>query len=345
MKRLSRERRDYFKRRSSRIAKGIIKVRARRLRRKSPGNQSPVAILAPESFSLFEAGQVLIRFINDIKKQTLKGRRNLILDLSKTVKLHAEATIYFYAEIDRLIDCFPKIRIRFIPPLHSVTREVLVQIGFYSLLKMDHVIDCNSADAVHWRKARGQGAQGEKYDDVVGHYDGVFAESITSDLYIGTTEAMTNAHHHAYLDIRGDGIRTPKEYRPWWMFTQEKDGFLSVVFCDLGIGIPQSLPRSPDEGWRKWWSTMVRLGLNINDDGLLIEGAIRHSRTRTKMEHRGKGLRQIIETVSAVTNGRANILSNHGWFTSTDGSEYSGNFRFSIQGTIICWKVPLPNER
>jgi hypothetical protein len=144
---------------------------------------------------------------------------------------------------------------------------------------------------------------------------------------------MTNAHQHAYIDQRGDGITTPSTYRPWWMFSQEKDGKLSVVFCDLGIGIPSSLPRTRPRLWH--------LMRNMTQ-GRQIEGAVRESQTRTKKQHRGKGLRQIIQTISSSEGGKAIILSNKGWYSMKAGKRASGDFSDSIMGTVIYWRMPLP---
>lgn len=341
MKRMSQDQRLSFRRRRLRLNRVLAKARAYRIRSLSPANQAPVAIFAPRKFKLWEEAQLVVRFIDSIRANVVSGKRHIILNFSKTDIIYAEAAILFYAELDRITDVYAKLKVRCVPPHNKVAAQVLSQIGFFDLIKMPHQVECVSDDVIHWKKARGQGALGEKYDDVLGHYDGVFSEGIKSELYKGITEAMTNAHHHAYLDKRGDGITTPANYKPWWMFTQEKDGLLSVVFCDLGIGIPKSLPRTTDEGWRKWWNTMKRWGLHRNGDAFLIAGAIRHSRTRTKLDHRGKGMRQIIDTVSSVDKGRAHIVSNKGWFAMIDGKETQNDMRVSIKGTLICWQVPL----
>lgn len=116
---------------------------------------------------------------------------------------------------------------------------------------------------------------------------------------------------------------------------------LSVVFCDLGVGIPNSLPFSDDAGWKKWYLIMSRLGLNKKGDAKLIQGAIRHSRTRTRKHNRGKGLTQIVETIAATKGGMAIILSNRGWYQIQEGKETFGDYDMSINGTIISWQMPL----
>ena len=189
--------------------------------------------------------------------------------------------------------------------------------------------------------AKGHEVLGEKYDIILGKYDGIITPALQGELYAGLTEAMTNAHHHAYIAKRSDGIASPKNYKPWWMFSQEKNGMLSVVFCDLGVGIPNSLPYSDDEGWRKWYLVMSRFGLHKLGDARLINGAIRHSKTRTRQHNRGKGLTQIVETINASEGGTAILLSNRGWYQAKDGNETYDDYQRSINGTIISWQMPI----
>ncbi|NNT92277.1 hypothetical protein [Stutzerimonas nitrititolerans] len=298
--------------------------------------------LAPKEFSVIsDARPKLLEFIRKIRDLISSGERKILIDFSRTEKFIADGTLMFYAEIDKLLDHYSNLNIRCAKPLNQKASQVLQQIGFYKLIGSKQVPHSSFDDVVNWRTARGQGALGEKYDDILGSYDGQITEALSSELYTGLTEAMTNAHHHAYLFQRGDHTRTKQNYKPWWMFSQEKDGLLTVVFCDLGVGIPGSLPRSKDEGWAKWWSTMAKFGLSKRGDGFLIRGAVRHSRTRTELHHRGKGLRQIIETVSAEPSGQAVILSNKGWYRIYEGKESYGDRRQSICGTIVMWQLPL----
>ncbi|OUM27989.1 hypothetical protein B8W70_15435 [Pseudomonas sp. 1239] len=80
-------------------------------------------------------------------------------------------------------------------------------------------------------------------------------------------------------------------------------------------------------------------------DAKLIQGAIRHSRTRTRQHNRGKGLTQIVETISAVEGGSAIILSNRGWYQVKNGEETFEDYRRSINGTIISWQMPIATRQ
>lgn len=301
---------------------------------------------APSFFcALNEPRERLIKFIEGIRLSVRSGCRSILIDFSKTQKLNASGTILFFAEIDRLLDLFPRLNIRSTIPLNKKTSLVLQQIGFYTRIgKNVPVVSCELDDVINWRVAKGQNVTGEKYDVILGKYDGAITPALQQELYAGLTEAMTNAHHHAYIARRADGIASSKAYKPWWMFSQEKDGMLSVVFCDLGVGIPGSLPYSDDDGWRKWYLVLSRFGMHNLGDARLIKGAIRHSKTRTRKHNRGKGLTQIVETVLASKGSVAILQSNRGWYQIKDGKETYGDFKLSTNGTIIYWQMPLNGE-
>lgn len=276
-----------------------------------------------------------LAFFERIRAHVNSGCRRLWLDFSETRKFSSGGTLLLYAELVRLIENTDGLIIRSTIPKNNKAAQVLQQIGLSKLLRTKNNTKCLDGDVVNWRSARGQGALGEKYDEILGFYEGRITESLQTELYTGITEAMTNAHQHAYIGQRGDGVETDPDYRPWWMFSQEKDGKLSVVFCDLGVGIPASLPHTRP----RLWQLMDRFNMT---QGRQIEGAVRDSRTRTKKQHRGKGLRQIIETISSCKGGKALILSNKGWYSIKSGVPASGDFRDSIMGTVIYWQMPLP---
>lgn len=282
-----------------------------------------------------EVRKSTLQFLGKIRSQVSQGCRRVWIDFTETRKFVSGGTLLLYAELTRLIESTQGLRIRSSLPKSNKAAQVLQQVGLSRLLKTKNKTKCLDGDVVNWRSARGQGALGEKYDEILGYYDGLITDSLQSELYTGITEAMTNAHQHAYIEQRGDGIVTDSDYRPWWMFSQEKDGKLSVVFCDLGVGIPASLPRTRP----RLWHFMDRLNLT---EGRQIEGAVRNSQTRTRKQHRGKGLRQIIETISSCVGGKALIFSNKGWYSMQSGRQRSGDFGDSIMGTVIFWQMPLP---
>lgn len=337
MKKLRKGKWGWFFRRALDELKKVRKAQNRKKGAAPPVRFSVVK--SPVHFDIYDGAQrkQTVLFLSRLRSMVLDGSRKIWIDFSETRKFGSGGAILFFAELSRLLENTPSLMIRGGLPRSNKAAQVLQQIGLSHLLKIKNNTECLDGDVVNWRAARGQGAIGEKYDEIMGYYDGRITESLQSELYTGITEAMTNAHQHAYIEQRGDGISTPAGYKPWWMFSQEREGKLSVVFCDLGIGIPSSLPKTRP----RLWNLMERFGMS---EGRRIEGAVRNSQTRTKKQHRGKGLRQIIQTISSCKGGKAIIMSNKGWYSMKAGKKDSGDFADSIMGTVIYWQMPLPQR-
>ncbi|WP_144241582.1 hypothetical protein [Janthinobacterium agaricidamnosum] len=157
-----------------------------------------------------------------------------------------------------------------------------------------------------------------------------------ASIYTGITEAMTNVSNHAYDLSREDGLGIDDQ-KDWWMFSHEKDNYLSVAFCDLGAGIPRTLPVKR----RSVWNRLVRKGLKNDSD--IIKFAVKDSVSRTRKSHRGKGLRQIMEVINGLPDAQAIVYSNRGVFMmNSGGASRSVDYHDSILGILIFWKIPLP---
>jgi hypothetical protein len=178
---------------------------------------------------------------------------------------------------------------------------------------------------------------GEKYENVLGDYEGRIADVLLDSLFRGISEAMTNCHHHAYIDVREDGLDRQPQTKDWWMFSQEKGGVLSVAFCDLGVGIPNTLPRRQPTLWER-----IKTGGHAASDGKIIGAAIEDSVSRTGQHNRGKGLKQLLEAAQIDgRDGRLRIYSNRGRYTYEDQKARTREYATSILGTIILWSIPI----
>jgi len=291
----------------------------------------------------------LTAFLDRIRNVTIGQSREAFIDFSDTERLGPGGTLLFLAEIDRikrarrgerLLSCnFPRNRI---------VEQVLQQVGILDILgRKARLVESRFGETVrHWRFATGNSVEGEKVEPFVGPLDGRLAASLTDGLYVGLTEAMTNCSQHAYEEHRQDGIETTPDLRRWWMFSQEKDGLLSVAFCDLGMGIPRSLDVS-----RQWDKSVVasilsRLNFTSRTEANLIRAAMELRKTRTQLSHRGKGLPQILDVVREAASGFLQIHSNRGMFhyNAASDKEILEDFPQSIRGTLILWELPLPKR-
>lgn len=221
-------------------------------------------------------------------------------------------------------------------PDNNKVAQVLNQLGIFELLGTPCTVTPKDDDVIHWRYAHGQRVEGEKYEDVLAEFDGEITPALSERLFTGITEAMANVINHAYQFPREDGIKSQSS--DWWMFSQEKDGVLTVVFCDLGAGIPKTLKYKRPNVWKRI------IKRRVSGDAGVIGYALIDSVSRTKESHRGKGLGQIVGLIDAVQGGCVKILSNKGILCREGGQTTTGNYRDSIMGTIINWQIPLPGK-
>ena len=254
-------------------------------------------------------------------------------------------TLLFLAETKRIIALTTgsrKIACRRI--LDPKVAQVLHQIGFYEAINYRSRISPSAEDVIHWRAIAGIGADGEKAYAPVETVGGRLPPSLSSPMYDGLVEAMTNSAQHAYLQARRDGLGRVGNGE-WWMFAKEQDGELWVVFCDLGIGIPNSLPLT--HGKSTILELMARIGRLSRvaySDADLVGAAVEIGRSRTSESHRGKGLKDVLDVINSAGKGGLLIHSNAGSFSYViqDGRPVLRyrNYRNSILGTLIVWKVP-----
>lgn len=344
MKRLSSEDRDRQKRKLSRIARGLAKLTRERLRqewRNKIGQDYVPAlrIQAPHIFDAFnhECRSDLATFLTALREHfRTTPDRTLLIDFHKTERLYATGTLLFYAELTRLIEYrHHSVKVRCTSPVNDRASQVLEQIGIYKLCSHRSHGNPTRDDVVHWRVARGHLVDNTICAPAIEAFEGELAAPLVDGLLGGLAEAMANAVHHAYDGTRNDGLDYT-EIRDWWMFSQKKDGYLSVVFCDLGVGIPETLPMK-----RPWLIKQIeKIGLPVNDANCIKE-AINDGRSQTGLPGRGRGLGNIIDVVEKVHGGIAIVSSNKGYYLSKDGKASLANYRDNLMGTLIYWHVPL----
>ena len=117
---------------------------------------------------------------------------------------------------------------------------------------------------------------------------------------------------------------------------------LMITFCDLGVGIPATLPKLYT--WERIWAAVALLpGIKPND-GQMIQAGMVIGRTQTHETNRGKGLNDLRKFIDEAGGGEMNILSGQGSYRYRGpGDELVNNFHQRINGTLIKWTVPLDN--
>ncbi len=294
---------------------------------------------APVIFSLEnDSRSTFLRKLHALRRMISTAQGPLRIDFSRTAKLASGATLLFTAELRRLFMHFPSVArsVRCNLSHQSKVNQVLKQIGLLTVLRKSSVrVKPRDSDVVHWRFAQGNKVEGIKFDEVLAGLTTRIEDQIQTELYEGFIEAMNNVMHHAYIGIREDGLNL-QDNNDWWMFSQLRDNAITVVFCDLGIGIPKTLPVKKKALWRRL------IALNRTSDADAIEYALQDSVTRTRQKGRGRGLTQLVDVVRQTTNGRVRIYSNQGIVDFRVGSSQTRkNYNDSICGTLIQWTIPV----
>lgn len=287
----------------------------------------------------------VIAFAAKLRNFAVRKSRDVIIDFTRTERMFADGTLLLKAELSRILRIIgnaAKIKCR--PPENEKVSQVLQQVGIYELLRYRSHVEPSYNDVVSWRHASGTGARGEEYERILGDFEDKISSRFQRGLYEGIVEAMTNANHHAYENLRFDGLNYVDSRKEWWMFSQVKDNRLSVTFCDLGIGIPRSLPLKK----KQLWDSLIEILRRTPPDGKAIEAAVKQSRSRTGLGHRGKGLKQLVAAISKANESHLLIYSNAGCYSyqKHNGKEEETHFNYkgSILGTLICWALPLDQE-
>jgi hypothetical protein len=124
-----------------------------------------------------------------------------------------------------------------------------------------------------------------------------------------------------------------------------------VSFCDLGVGVPYTVPEL--EKHSSWLQTRLKsllraAGVHTHQEGEIIQATVDEKRSRFQLQHRGNGFANMVEAITSVGNGKMHIVSNRGAYTfeksGTHEDARAFNYSESIYGTVIGWHITLPKE-
>lgn len=297
-----------------------------------------VGIEAPLHFQLeSDHHDLLVDFLARLRK-AFKSSHAVCVDFRRVKGVVAGGTLLFFSELHRLRLIYPSHAVRCIPPRDSTVAQVFKHLKIFDVFGHQSRIQPTRPDVVNWRVATSDVIDGSLVGSTLAAYESLEGEK-SKLLYRGATEAMNNVVDHAYIEPRKDGLPTPSK-KSWWLFCREDEMNAVVAVCDLGIGIPKSLPLVyPEEIVR---ALLARISSGaIPADSAMIEAAMQLSRTRTDVQGRGKGLPDARAIVDAVPGGRLYIFSNKGMLLYSNGSNFRKDFGRSIKGTVVVWVVPI----
>lgn len=322
-----------------------------------------ITLLMPPFITIFlnKNRTKLLKVTNKLRDYYFRKNICMKLDFSKTKKMFTEGTLYLLAELETLKITNPDIQFSLIPSKEIIVNQVLKQTGILELLGVSlNFEDMDFDETVkYWKYSSGHKVEMDSAENMLDDFDDLLSESSSTSIFNSITEAVTNCHHHAYLEKRF--INDPMKAKKWWIFSQEKDNKLSICVCDLGIGIPKSLLRNSENVAEDWFSSLKNFLKSHKEkydkDSASIKAAIEIGNTRTNLVNRGKGLNQIINQISTLCDHKASIaiLSNKGSYIINRGmiedrpltgivDGFSLPYKQSIDGTVILWVIPIDKQ-
>ena len=295
-----------------------------------------ITVCIPKNINVLkkEDRELLFVAVSRIHKKARKYSE-IYLDFSETVKIYTEGMLYLYAEIDNILNIYQNITIRCKKSRTLKVNHVLYHIGMFKLCNHSFTPSKKYRDIIHWKKSSGVQVEGSKFDDIIGD-DNRLRELVDRiNIYGGFIEATQNAYMHAYIGQRNLSYVVHQK-TSWWAFSQVTEDFVYITICDLGIGIPATVPnRLP--GFIE--ALTKKIGMTTHAD--IIKAAIERPRSRTKEKHRGNGLKTIAEIAKQDNRASFSIASSKGYVYSRNNQLKRANFKSSLPGTIVTWKLPL----
>lgn len=265
----------------------------------------------------------------------VKQSKTICFDFRNTNKVFSNGMILFYAEIHNLLNLHPLLKFYCHLSNDDKVNHVLYQLGLLKIFRKKFKQTRLYKDVIHWTASHGTNVSGKLFDNIIKQNSSSSIVAEESNLYGAFIEATKNAHFHAYSEKRKLSL-VNKEKAGWWAFGQEQDGILSVAICDLGIGIPATIPKSHP------WIYNILKGLNQENDANLIQSAIDKPSSRTGKEYRGNGLKTIAKIAQDIPGASLTIHSYKGCVTIDNIQGFdSTNHPSEVPGTIILWNIPI----
>lgn len=341
MKKLSEKRKNYLNTKIRRQFQKAIRLsnknKENKFRKKRGKSENYTrTITAPEKFYLGDedSRQHLIKFFQSISSVLIQGdRARISFKLTKT--LIPGGTLLFVAKLENLLKAYPG-KIICTYPQDETVEQLFQHIGVLSKLGLSPRKTVSAKNVRHWHYLSGTSTDTSAFKGLFATFANEIKNDVQSGLYDSMAEAVDNIIEHAYGDIHNN-----EREKRWWMFSQQIDGKITVVICDLGIGIPESIWTKPE--LKDYFVNAYRKYKKKRDTGL-IKIAVGSEKTRTKLPHRGKGLPEMLEFVKGGDVGNFLIYSYCGFFLfdAERKVESAGrDFKSSIPGTLIQWEIPL----
>lgn len=307
--------------------------------------QGWVDLRLPDTLDLVGRFEETTEFVNTIRYTAITQRRRVRLLFDQVKTIRPAALLLLLAQIHECRLVFGPRHVTGTYPEDPKLERMMHATGFFALLGVVSRVEA---------KARRRGSveyiefiSGERMERGAAKElrESLLGESVSMNivarkkLFRAISEAMLNVGQHAYPD----GTRYTNRARGrWWLMgtVDRRRNELMIAFCDLGVGIPSTLPKLYT--WELIRAALALLpGIKPND-AQMIQAAMTIGRTQTGATSRGKGLNDLRRFIDESGSGKLHLASRHGLYTyNAGGAEKVQNYSYSNGGTIIKWSVPL----
>lgn len=290
----------------------------------------PQFIRAPKEFSLTLNTEGMIRFFMTVDKKIRTGRP-VYLDMANITVLHEDAILYLISRLDyyELININASIQGNL--PNYEPCRILLLQSGFLKYVQTN--ITQNAENDNIFPIHEGSSADGPIVSEVINFVKRFINFKDYAERFYGPImECIINTGAHAYSKNAS--------YSKWWMIAIPNNNNKTIHFTvlDNGYGIPNTVRKNYAEIIMRQFGKLNYLSTGI-DNKLIVSGLIGEFRTRSGLDHRGKGLPSIFELTTIPYIDNLRVISSHGYVLTGSNLTIleSVNLRNKFHGTLISW--------
>lgn len=303
-----------------------------------------IALHLPTVLDLIGNFAETAEFVADLRRAARTTQRRVELHFDRVERIRPAALLLLLAELQRCRLMHGHQRVTGTYPNDAKLERMLEATGFFNQIKVRHRNPEPARDypVDHIKVISDLRVDGR---EVAGLREQLFGPNVVmpdvarSGLFRALSEAMTNVVQHAYP--KSAASEHPVRNR-WWLggHVNRPRGELTITFCDLGVGIPATLPKLYP--WEKIRAALSVLPMMTPNDGDMIKAAMTLGRSVTRESHRGKGLNDLRRLIDIAQAGELHIFSDRGAYKyGANGVESVQNYHESIQGTLLKWTVPM----
>lgn len=292
-----------------------------------------INITAPDEFSIINNTEETYEYFNELVNH-IKEKKYATLfyfKMKNVKKLTVDAIIYTLA-IQRNINEYKQIKFRYIGdrPDNNEMYEYLKESGFFNFVNTKLPVYSSKSNKIQITTDKFvDTCTAKRICDFINQSLNT-RKGFTDELYDVIIELMTNTVQHAYED------NEILKVNQWYIYVEDNDGVINLVFVDTGHGIPETIRKSIPE------KLAEALRFEISDSQYIKSAFKGEFRSQTEDAFRGKGLPSIVEYAQRDEVFDFIVFSGKGCCEISNRSSdiyITTDYDKGIFGTLFSWKI------